>query len=344
MQSEKIVSMEGSPQAARSANSAALHLLVSIPALNEQKTLGEVIRGIPREMPGIGVIEVIVIDDGSDDRTGEVAREAGAFVIRHQSSRGVGAAFHTGLAHGIRSGADLIVSIDADGQFNPADIPALIAPVVNGEADFVSASRFMDPALVPEMPRAKLWGNRMMSRLISGLAGQKFYDVSCGMRCYARNAALQLHLLGRFSYTQEAFLNLAFKELRIVEVPIRVRGEREFGESRVANNLWRYGWRTMQIIFRSYRDYHPLRFFGGIALALFVPALLLGAFVMIHYLQTGQFSPHKWAAFSSLGLVALSLLMAQIGVIGDMLNRHRVYLEEILYRQRAEAREPDDTD
>jgi len=336
--------MENSPQAARSTNSAALHLLVSIPALNEQKTLGDVIRAIPRDMPGVGVVEVIVIDDGSEDRTGEIAAEAGAFVIRHPNSRGVGAAFHTGLAHGIRGGADLIVSIDADGQFDPADIPALIAPVVSGEADFVSASRFMDPALVPDMPRAKLWGNRMMSRLISGLAGQKFYDVSCGMRCYARNAALQLHLLGRFSYTQEAFLNLAFKQLRIVEVPIRVRGEREFGESRVANNLWRYGWRTAQIIFRSYRDYHPLRFFGGIALALLVPALLLGAFVLIHYLQTGQFSPHKWAAFSTVGLAALSVLMAQIGMIGDMLNRHRVYLEELLYRQRAGARESDDTD
>ena len=322
----------------------ALRLLVSIPALNEQKTLGEVIRGIPREMPGIANVEVVVVDDGSDDRTGEVAAEAGATVIRHSRSRGVGAAFHTGLAHGIKRGADLIVSIDADGQFDPADIPALIAPIVDGEADFVSASRFIDPTLVPEMPWAKLWGNRMMSRLISGLAGEKFYDVSCGMRCYARNAALQLHLLGRFTYTQEAFLNLAFKQLRIVEVPIRVRGEREYGESRVANNLWRYGWRTAQIIFRSYRDYHPLRFFGGIALGLFVPALMLGTFVLIHYLQTGQFSPHKWAAFSALGLASLSMLMAQIGVIGDMLTRHRVYLEELLYIQRAGARESDDTD
>ncbi len=319
-----------------------LRLLVTIPALNEQQTLGSVIRGIPRDLPEIGSVEVVVVDDGSDDSTAEVAVEAGAHVIRHASQRGVGQAFHTGLAHRIERHADLIVSIDADGQFDPADIPTLIEPVVSGRADFASASRFADPALVPEMPVVKLWGNRMMSRLISGLAGQRFYDVSCGMRCYSRAAALQLHLLGRFTYTQEAFLNLAFKDLRIVEVPIRVRGEREFGESRVAGNLWRYAIRTAQIIFRSYRDYHPLRFFGGLALALLLPAAGLGGFVLLHYLQTGQFSPHKWAAFASIALVALALLMAQTGLIGDMLNRHRVYLEELLYRQRADSRHPDE--
>jgi hypothetical protein len=193
----------------------------------------------------------------------------------------------------------------------------------------------MDPALIPEMPSAKLWGNRMMSRLISSLAGQRFHDVSCGMRCYSRRAALQLHLLASFTYTQEVILNLAFKGLRIVEVPVRVRGEREFGESRVAGSLWRYGLRTAQIIFRCYRDYHPLRFFGGIALLLLLPALCLAAFLLLHYLQSGAFTPHKWAGFTALGLALLALLVLQVGVIGDMLARHRAYLEEVLVRQRS---------
>jgi glycosyltransferase involved in cell wall biosynthesis len=318
-----------------------LHLLVTIPALNEQATVGEVVRGVPRQIPGVSRVEVVVVDDGSDDTTALRAAEAGARVIRHASPRGVGAAFHSGLAEGLERGADLIVSIDADGQFDPGDIPALIAPVVAGEADFTSASRFADPALVPQMPAVKLWGNRMMSRLISRLAGQRFHDVSCGMRCYSRAAALQLHLLGEFTYTQEAFLNLAFKRMRIVEVPLRVRGEREFGESRVAGNLWRYALRTAQIIFRSYRDYHPLRFFGGAALALLVPAALLAGFLGLHYLETGQFSPHKWAGFVAVALASLALLIAQIGVIGDMLNRHRVYLEELLQRQRADRGDRD---
>jgi glycosyltransferase involved in cell wall biosynthesis len=312
-------------------------LLVALPALDEEKTVADVIAGIPRSLPGIASVEIVVVDDGSSDATGARAEAAGARVIRHPAPRGVGAAFHSALAYGIDRGADLIVSIDADGQFDPADIPQLIQPVLDGSADFTTASRFVDASLVPEMPAIKLWGNRMMSRLISRLAGQTFHDVSCGMRCYSRRAALQLHLVGRFTYTQEVLLNLAFKGLRIVEVPVRVRGEREFGESRVAGNLWRYGLRTAQIIFRAYRDYHPLRFFGGIALALLVPAFLLAGFLVWHYVTTGGFTPHKWAGFTALGLAIVALLILQVGVIGDMLSRHRIYLEELLYRQRGDS-------
>ncbi len=318
--------------------SPALRLLVALPALNEERTVGDVVRRVPRDLAGVSSVEVLVVDDGSSDATAARAEEAGARVIRHSTSRGVGSAFHTALSYGIDGGADLIVSIDADGQFDPADIPALIEPVLSGKADFSTASRFIDPSLAPDMPWIKRWGNRVMSRLISRLAGQKFYDVSCGMRCYSREAALQLHLLARFTYTQEVVLNLAFKQLRIVEVPIRVRGEREFGKSRVAGNIWRYGLRTAQIIFRSYRDYHPLRFFGGIALVLMVPALGLAGFLLVHYISSGQFSPHKWAGFTAFGLVGLAVMMVHMGVIGDMQSRQRAYLEEILYRQRSETR------
>jgi glycosyltransferase involved in cell wall biosynthesis len=311
---------------------------VTIPALNEERTVADVIRGIPREIPGVASVEVLVVDDGSTDCTAKVARAAGAVVVRHPTRRGVGAAFHTGLARGIERGADLIASIDADGQFDPLDLPSLIQPVLAGEADFVTASRFDDPTAAPQMPRVKRLGNRMMSYLISRLAGQRFGDVSCGMRCYSRAAALQLHLLGRFTYTQEVILNLAFKQMRIVEVPVRVRGEREFGKSRVAGNLWRYAFQTIQIVFRAYRDYRPLHFFGGLAVALLVPAVSLAAFLLLHYLRSGQLSPHKWAGFVAAVLAGLAMMMLHMGILGDMLNRHRIYLEELLYRQRADAR------
>jgi len=317
---------------------AGLYLLITIPALNEEQTVGRVVRGVPHSFPGIRRVEVLVVDDGSEDRTAAEAEAAGATVIRHPSIRGVGGAFHSALTYGLDHGADLIVSLDADGQFNPADIPALIAPVLAGQAEFTTASRFKDPSLTPEMTWSRLWGNKMMSRLISSLTRQRFYDVSCGMRCYSRRAALQLYLLARFTYTQEVFLNLAFREVRIVEVPIRVRGQREFGSSRVAGSLWRYGFRTAAIIVRSYRDYWPLQFFGAIAGGLLVCAFLLGGFFLVHYARTGQFRPHTWAGVSAGACIGLAALTIHIGLIGDMLNRHRIYLEELLFRQRDAGR------
>ena len=317
-----------------SAGARGLFLLVSLPALDEEQTVAQVIRGIPRDVDGIARTEVLVVDDGSTDRTSEEARGAGAVVIRKETPGGVGAAFKSALEYAIESGADLLVSIDADGQFDPADIPELIAPVLEGHADFTSASRFKDPALVPAMPRIKIWGNRRMARLVSRLTGGSFHDVSCGMRCYGKRAILGLHPMGHFTYTQEVFLNLAFKQLRIVEVPIRVRGEREFGESRVAGSLWRYAVNTSAIIFRCYRDYHPMRFFGSIALSMIVPAIALVGFLGVHYLRTGGFSPYKWTGFAGAALFALGLVFVHMGVVGDMLNRHRNYLEELLFRER----------
>jgi glycosyltransferase involved in cell wall biosynthesis len=312
----------------------AAHLLVSLPALNEERTIGEVIAAIPSEIPGVSKIEVLVVDDGSTDNTAAVAAEAGAHVIQHDRCRGVGAAFQTALDYATERGVGLILTIDADGQFNPADIPKLVAPVVAGEADVSTASRFKDRSLTPEMPWIKRWGNRKMSQLVSRLAGQKFYDVSCGMRCYNQHALLSLNLMGTFTCTQEVILNLSFKGFKIVEIPIPVRGERAHGKSRIADDLWRYAFMTSRIIFRAYRDYNPMRLFGMIALLLFVPAVMLEVLFLGNYLITGRFWPHKWAGFTGGVLAVLSVMMLYVGMIGDMLNRHRVYLEELLYDQR----------
>ena len=305
-----------------------------MPALNEAETVAEVIARIPPRIDGVSTVEVLVIDDGSTDATAERARQAGAEVISHSPTRGVGAAFHTALDCATQRPVDLLVTIDADGQFDPERIAQLIEPLLAGRADFVTASRFKDPALTPQMPWIKRWGNRMMSRLISRIAGQRFCDVSCGMRASDRRAMMHLNLMGTFTYTQEVFLNLAFKGLRIAEVPLAVRGQRAHGDSRVAGNLWRYGLRTLGIIFRCYRDYRPMRFFGWLALAMILPALALGVFLAVHYLRTGSFTPHKWAGFTGAALMLLGLLLVLGALVGDMLNRHRIYLEELLYYAR----------
>ncbi len=309
-------------------------LVVQMPALNEERTIAEVIAQIPRRIPGVDEVRVVVVDDGSTDRTGELARAAGADVVRHGQRRGVGAAFRSGIERATALGADYVVTIDADGQFDPHDIPQVIQPLLDGSADFVTASRFIDPALAPTMPYMKRWGNDFMARWISRLTGQRFYDVSCGFRAYSRNAYLRLVLLGSFTYTHETFLNLAFSGVRIQEVPVRVRGVREFGTSRVANNLFNYGWRTSSIILKTYRDYRPLRFFGYLALVLFLIALGFAGFLAYIKVTTGGFSPHKWSGFVAGALAGASMAIYMMGVVAEMLDRIRVAQDETLFRVR----------
>lgn len=309
-------------------------LVVQLPALNEEKTVADVIRRIPRDIPGIDEVVVLVVDDGSTDRTGELARSEGAEVVRHEQPRGVGAAFRSGVQFSTDLGADIIVTIDADGQFNPADIRKLTQPIVDGEADFVTASRFIDPEMVPVMPAVKKWGNDFMARWISALVKKRFYDVSCGFRAYSRNAYLRLILTGDFTYTHEVFLNLAFAHVPMMEVPIEVRGVREHGKSRVASSVVHYGRRTAMIILRTYRDYKPLHFFSRIAAVLFVVGAGFLTFLLIHKFQTGGLFPHKWAGFVAGAFAGASLLVLFVGVIAEMLDRARITQEEALFRVR----------
>ena len=324
-----------SPIALRVHHPDAVRLVVLVPALNEEKTVGDVIARIPHDIPGIDRVDVVVISDGSTDRTAAIAHEMGALVVRHPRPCGVGAAFQSGLRKAFELGADIVLNIDGDGQFSPEDIPKLVAPVVAGEADFVTASRFLDPALEPEMPKLKRWGNRQMSRLISFLTGSTYHDVSCGMRAYCRDAALSLSVVEPFTYTHEVFLHLSQKRMKILEMPIRIRGQREFGQSRVARSLVRYGFNTLKIITRFYRDYHPLRFFGGLCLACWLVAAPLFAICLWNYFAHGSFSPHRWAGFAGTVFGGCGIASLFMGVVGDMLHRQRVYLEEILYHSRS---------
>jgi glycosyltransferase involved in cell wall biosynthesis len=308
-----------------------MKLVVIIPCLNEAKTIGPVISQIPSHIPGITQTLVLVIDDGSKDETASIARQNGAHVISHIRTRGVGAAFHSGIDAAIRSGADIVVNLDGDGQFNPGDIPTLIRPIIDRQADCVTASRFKSSDLIPDMPQVKKWGNSMMAKLISFLVKRKYHDVSCGFRAYSLETILRMNLFGQFTYTQETFLDLAFKNLIILEVPITVRGERKHGRSRVAHSLWNYAIQSSKIIFRTFRDYKPLKFFICLSLCLFFIAACLGGFFLMYYLNTGKFTGHLWAGFSAGFLLLFSFLLFLTGLLSDIFTRLREGQEKILY-------------
>lgn len=308
-------------------------IAVVMPALNEEEQIGQVIEAIP------GFVDhILVVDDGSGDRTAEIAKEKGAITVSHNKNRGVGAAFITGVRIILEMPVDIMVNMDADGQFNPDDIEQLVSPIIEKKADFVTASRFIEKDYQPKMPALKVMGNKFMSRFISRLTGQKFYDVSCGFRAYSRETLQRLNLFGDFTYTQETFIDLAFKNIEILEVPVHVKGKREHGKSRVASNLFRYGFQTMKIIIRTFRDNKPFRLFGFMSLITFLIGLGFAIFLIIYRIRTGSFTPNKWTGFAAGIFFVAALLLLLIGFVLDMFARMRRNQEEILFELKRNRR------
>ena len=324
------MAVDAMPDAAESGK----RLLVVIPALNEEATVGHVIRRVPLDIAGIAETLVVVVDDGSTDRTSEVSREAGARVVRHPEPQGVGSVFHRALDLVVEEAADVLVFIDADGQFNPRDIAKLVPPILDGRADCVTASRYHPDSPPMRQSLGRRLGNRGVARLVSILVGQRLYDVACGFRAYSAETAMHLNLTGRFTYTQEALLDISFKDGRVLEVPVRVRGTRKHGRSRVASSLFAYGRRAFMIMLRAYRDYRPLKFFGLSALVLFCLGAALSIFFFAHYIRTGRFSPHLWAGISAGFFFIMSAVSGLAGILADMLDRIRLNQEQMLYHQK----------
>jgi glycosyltransferase involved in cell wall biosynthesis len=303
-------------------------IMIVLPALNEEKTIGDVLDRIFQLEIKESSISVLVVDDGSNDSTKSIALEKGVQVVVHGQSRGVGAAFQSGVKEAVAQRADILVNIDSDGQFDPQYIPELVEPIIAKNAEFVTVSRFLDKRKI-DMPLIKKWGNYQIARLVSRLSGQKIYDVSCGFRAYSRRAFLSLNLIGDFTYTHEVILTLAFKGFKITEISMPVQGRREFGESRVASNLFKYAFNAMLIIIRSYRDYKPIMTFGvpGIIMSS-VGFLLLTVFVAWS-ITCGEWFP-KSMAFASAFSFLFGLIFFVIALLADMSTRMRVKMEKII--------------
>ena len=305
-----------------------------MPALNEEEGISEVIKSLPKEIEGIEEVRVLVVDDGSTDDTAKIAKESGADVVSHGSNKGVGSAFQSAVQYALENGVDILVSIDADRQFNSDQIPHIIQPILNKEADMVTGNRFENG--IPEnMPKSKYWGNEQMSKLISLISGQKFRDVSCGFRAYNREALLRLNLFGAFTYTQESILDMVFKGLRVVEFPVDVIYFKE-RKSRVAGSVVKYAFRTSNIILSTLRDYKPMVFFGGMGGISLIIGLIFEIFLFIHYFLDGSFTPYKSFGFIGLGFLVVGLLLVIVGLLANMFNRVRENQEKILYELKKE--------
>ncbi len=308
--------------------------------MNEEKTIHKVVSEIPRDIPGVSWTEVIVLNDGSTDRTAELAAAAGATVITLRGRRGLGPVFRMGMMHAIRGGADVIVNVDGDGQFDSRDVAKLVRPILRNEADFVTCSRFGDPNYQPRMSPEKYWGNKVVTWMINRLCGLNLTDVSCGFRAYNREAAYRLSQFGRWTYVEECVVDLSSKGMRIMEMPLRVRGEREFGKSRVAASVIQYGTNLVQIVFRAARDIRPMQIFGLLSALMVLPAILLTVGVAVWFVTTGHVAPFTAVLPASGALLVAGFVLFLLALIAEMVSVHRGLSEELLYlaRQRLHAR------
>lgn len=310
-----------------------MKLLIAIPCYNEAEKIGEVVASVPPRFDGVDLTRILVVDDGSSDDTARVAHEAGATVIRHKINKGLGEAFRSAVDFAIDHGYDLMVNMDGDGQFDSRDIARLIRPLLEHEADFVTASRFLENKRIQNMPPVKRWGNARMNSLVSFLCGRRFSDVSCGFRAYSRDTLLKINFYGRFTYTQESFINFHYYNLAIREVPVNVTYFPE-RKSRVAGSVWKYLKKTAGILVGLMRDYYPMRFFSFLGTVFLVPAVIFGVMFLAHYLRVGYFSGYLFAGLICAFCMLVAVLMFSFGVAMESMVRINRNESRILYQQR----------
>ena len=301
---------------------------------DEASTIGDVLDGVPKKIPGITKIEKLVISDGSSDDTAKIAKKHGAIVIDGFSQKRLSYRFQQAVDKVLSMDADVAVNIDGDLQFNPKDIPKMVEPIVAGGYDFAAADRFTDPvsgkSKKPEsMPRGKYLANKLGSHIVGRLSGHNFRDVTCGFRAYNREALLAINLNSEYTYTQESFQLLASKNMNITSVPIEVTYY-EGRESRVVVSFWRFLIDSAFSIIRNFRDFKPLRFFSTLSAISGGLGLICLVFILQYWLRTSSLTPYKFVGFIGLYLITVALFLFIIGLLADMMNRLSKNQEKIL--------------
>jgi len=223
-------------------------LIVAIPAYNEELALPQVLKSVKKNLASMKRAFILVVDDGSRDRTAEVAIESGAdIVVSHERNMGIAQAYKTAIKTALSFGAHVICTIDADGQFMPSQISNLVVPIIRGEADLVIGSRFIDSDLSKNIPITNKIGNRLIALLVSLLIGRHISDTESGFRALSRRAAEELNLLGIVSFSNDMIIDLSWKKQRIIEVPVKVKYY-DTRVSRVIKNFAKYGFKSICLI------------------------------------------------------------------------------------------------
>ncbi len=308
-----------------------MKLIIQIPCLNEEDQLAATVVDLPRTVPGVDEVEYLVIDDGSTDRTIEVAREAGVHhIVKLTNNKGLAFAFQAGLDASLKLGADVIVNTDADNQYAASDIASLVAPIVDHQADMVVGDR--DVMSIDHFSPVKKRLQKLGSWVIRQASDTDVPDATSGFRAYNREAALRLTVVSKFTYTLESLIQ-AGKSL-VAVTHVRVSTNPKTRESRLFPSMWTYIRRNMGSIFRIYTGYEPLQIFSLLAVVLGVGGLLAWTPLLWDWAVHGDRSGHLQSVIFGAVLLLASLQVFALGVIADLVAANREVTQRALERVR----------
>ena len=307
-----------------------MKLMIQIPCLDEEESLPVTLRDLPRTVPGFDTVEWLIIDDGSTDRTIEVAREHGVdHIVRLTNNKGLASGFQAGLDACLKLGADVIVNTDADNQYDGRDVATLVAPIVAGDADMVVGDRQVKT--IDHFSPAKKTLQRLGSWVVRQASQTDIPDTTSGFRAYNREAALGLQVVSKFTYTLETIIQAGKMTVAIDHVPVRTNPK--LRESRLFPSMWTYIRRNGVSIFRIYALYEPLRVFMTAALIVGVVALAVWA-RFFYFWVSGDGSGHVQSLILGAVLFNAAMVLAALGVLGDLISGQRITLQRIFERVR----------
>lgn len=291
-----------------------MKVTISIPAYNEANTLGQLLQSIKQVMDKSKYsCEIQVIDDGSTDQTVKVAKSYGAKVYSHPHNYGLAETFRTEIKKFLESSSDAFVHIDADNQYLPSDIPRLLKELENGN-DLVLGNRFAGG--IESMPLMKRLGNKAFSRVISKIIRFKVGDCQTGFRAFNRAVASKVSIISDHTYTQEQIIKVSREKFRIKEIPVRFL-KRTSGKSRLLSNPFEYALKAWINLFRVYRDYEPLKFFGRIGVSFISIGALIGAYLIYLYIRYGRIG-HTPSVILTMLLIIMGIQIIIFGFLADM--------------------------
>ena len=315
-----------------------MKLFIQIPCHNEEASLPVAFAALPKALPGVSSIEVLVIDDGSTDRTVTVARELGVHhVVGFPRNQGLAKAFMLGIRSCLERGADIIVNTDADNQYDARDIPMLIQPILDGRAEIVVGARPI--ATVEHFSPVKKLLQRLGSGVVARVSGTRVADAPSGFRAFSRDAASRLNVFSEYTYTLETIIQAGQKNMSIVSVPVRVNAD--LRPSRLVRSIFSYVRRSIVTILRILIIYRPVLFFLSMGTLLFLGGVALGIrfLVLRYWLDVG--TGHVQSVILAAVLMIFGFQTALLAFIADLLSVNRRLLEELLEAKRVARKDRD---